>query len=166
LVDPHVHPQPSRPLGRGQRVGERRGAGAGCEHDVLHAVRDERGHDLARRERARVLGGGHGRPPAATARTRSYQRRWVSPSARIAARASVLGATRRTGRKPCTGSSGSSVTSRSNSCTVASPHAYGSSGSAAASATPAAMPTELSSADDTTTGSPVSSATRSAARTP
>jgi hypothetical protein len=37
---------------------------------------------------------------------------------------------------------------------------------AAASATPAAIPTEVSSADDTTTGSPMSSAIRRQARTP
>ena len=49
---------------------------------------------------------------------------------------------------------------------MARPQAYGSSGSAAASATPAASPTEVSTALETTTGSPHASATRSAARTP
>ena len=50
--------------------------------------------------------------------------------------------------------------------TVSSPHAYGSSGSAAASATPARRPIEVSSALDTTTGSPIRSAISRQARTP
>ena len=49
---------------------------------------------------------------------------------------------------------------------VARPQAYGRSGSAAARATPAASPTEVSTALDTTTGRPQASATCSAARTP
>ena len=49
---------------------------------------------------------------------------------------------------------------------MASPHAYGSSGSAAASATPAASPTEVSTALDTTAGRPHASATRSAGADP
>jgi len=49
---------------------------------------------------------------------------------------------------------------------VASPQSYGSSGRAAARATPAASPTDDSTALDTTTGSPQASAICSAARTP
>ena len=55
---------------------------------------------------------------------------------------------------PPSGTSGAAVTSAAISPTVASPQAYGSSGSAAASATPAAIPTDVSSALETTTGSP------------
>ena len=62
--------------------------------------------------------------------------------------------------------SGTAVTSPDSSDIVASPQAYGSSGSAAASATPAARPTEVSTALETTTGSPQARATRSAPRTP
>ncbi len=47
-----------------------------------------------------------------------------------------------------------------------SPQAKGSSGSAAASATPARMPIEVSNALDTTTGSPIRSAISRQARTP
>ena len=46
------------------------------------------------------------------------------------------------------------------------PQAYGSSGSDAANASPAAMPTEVSSAEETTTGLPQPSATRRAAANP
>ena len=42
---------------------------------------------------------------------------------------------------------------------MASPHAYGSSGSAAASATPAAIPTDVSIIELTTAGTPAASAT-------
>ena len=49
---------------------------------------------------------------------------------------------------------------------AARPHAYGSSGNAAARATPAAIPTDVSRIDVTSAGTPAVSATCSAARTP
>ena len=72
----------------------------------------------------------------------------------------------RTGSRPSTATSGSSTRSSLSSRTVFSPHAYGSSGRAAANATPAAIPTEVSRALDTTTGSPISAAIARQARTP
>ena len=57
---------------------------------------------------------------------------------------SASGVTVRTAARRRPGTSGSRVTSPASATSVASPHAYGSSGSAAASATPAAMPTDVS----------------------
>ena len=74
--------------------------------------------------------------------------------------------TERTGIRPAVAINGASVRSAVSSRTVLSPQAYGSSGRAAAKATPAAMPIEVSSALDTTTGSPICSATVRQARTP
>ena len=58
------------------------------------------------------------------------------------------------------------ATSAASSSTVPRPHAYGSSGRAAARATPAAIPTDESRAELTTVGSPHSAAMSSARRTP
>ena len=97
---------------------------------------------------------------------RAGPRQRASVSGSAATASSRSGSGRRTGSSPSTGSSGVLVTSSVNSATVARPQANGSSGRAAASATPAAMPTELSSAEETTHGRPCASATSSAARTP
>ena len=68
--------------------------------------------------------------------------------------------------KPSTGVRPADATSAVSRLAVPRPQAYGNSGSAAASASPAASPTELSTADDTTTGRPTAVAIRSAAHTP
>ena len=67
---------------------------------------------------------------------------------------------------PSSGTRESRVTSAASSDTVPSPQAYGSSGSAAASASPARIPTEVSSAELTTAGSPACATMSRARRTP
>ena len=67
---------------------------------------------------------------------------------------------------PSSGTSGSRVTSAASRDTVPSPQAYGSSGRAAASASPARIPTEVSSAELTTAGSPACATISRARRTP
>ena len=103
---------------------------------------------------------------ALTAASRASQRAVTSGGAASASSRAGSTSGRVTGSQPSTGSSGSVVTSSVSSETVPSPQAYGSDGSAAARATPAAMPTLVSRALLTTTGSPISSAIRRQARTP
>ena len=67
---------------------------------------------------------------------------------------------------PSSATKGSSVISDSNSDTVPRPQAYGKSGRAAASASPARMPTDVSKAELTTAGSPACATMSRARRTP
>ena len=158
LVDAHVQPQPAGPLGGGQRQGDRRRPGARREDGVGDPAADAARRPARGRTRWRGSRGGHRGEPGAPARLghRVGGRRRRAGRARGAAPA----ARRRPAAAACC------ETSSVNSATVARPQANGSSGSAAASATPAAMPTEVSSAEETTHGRPCASATRSAARTP
>ncbi|WP_231979235.1 hypothetical protein [Tessaracoccus coleopterorum] len=89
---------------------------------------------------------------------RASQKSASSPTARLAASRSASTTTGPTRSRPSTGRSGSTTTSEASSRCVSRPQAYGRSGRAAASATPAARPTEVSTADDTTTGMPSSAA--------
>ena len=68
--------------------------------------------------------------------------------------------------RPSSGIQGGSTTSCVNSATVPSPQAWGSRGRAAASATPPAIPTEVSRAEETTASSPVACTIARARRTP
>src|SRR5690606_27632251 len=170
LVDPHVQvegrgavrPLAVGPRGRGGGVRERRAARAGGEHDVPQPQV---------REGAQQHAGGGGRggheSSFVTARRRASHRSVIpAAAAASAARASRAGSGsgRRTARRPPTGRRGSATTSSARSRAVASPHAYGSSGRAAASASPCASPTEVSRADETTTGTPTRSASSRQAR--
>src|SRR5699024_4615755 len=173
FVDAYVHLDPSPAFGAGERVGKRGAAGTGAEHDALHAVEDERVHEGSGGLGGRVGGAGHGwlRSSSTSRRTRvrrSFQR-WVVPgSAAVRSRSGrrEIAPAGRTGRDPPSGTRGRAAVSVVKRLIVASPQAKGSSGSAAASATPAAIPTEDSSAEETTAGRPTCSMISSAARTP
>ncbi len=146
LVDAGVQRQRARSRGVVQGEGQRCVARTGRQHDVAHADAEQRLDDALGPACCCCSGpssvGVTTADPATRrrpggARQCSTPVRGRPPTGRAA---SADGSGRRTGSAPSTGSSGSSTTSPASSWTVASPQACWSSGSAAASATPAAMP--------------------------
>src|SRR6202021_3533630 len=143
LVDPDVQPQPSALFQVTERHGQR---GAPRSRGEDHLPHPAPGQFVAERQaerRSRVHGRGTSSRNAAAAAARS--RHGAGSVSKHASRAAST-AGRQTGSAPASGTSGSAVTSPASSDMVASPHAQGGSGRAAASATPAARRTEGSAA--------------------
>ena len=155
---------PSARVGVVEGEGERRVARARGEHDLPDGRTAQRRHhgpgELGRGvgHAGRILPyGGEPAPPVVDPLARRPRAGPGLPGRPRAATPASM---------PSTGSIGSVTTSSVSSWTVARPQAWWSSGSAAASATPAAIPTLDSTALETTTGRPMSSAIRRQARTP
>src|SRR5579875_372860 len=167
LVDTHVEPKAATLREAEERHGQGRVAGAGGNYGIGEPAADQLVGErhAERRRRVHRTAQPPGTSPRTLAAAATRSRHGAGSASHCASRRGSAGG-RRTGTSPPAAASGEAVTSPASRLIVPSPHAYGSSGSTAASATPAASPTEVSTALDTTTGRPHPSATASAARTP